>query len=217
MDDTKLTRGERFKDTRILHNKNGKQRISDVARETGVSQSCISDLENDDKERGVSYYDVKKLAIHYGVSVDDLLGVHGGERPSYVCEYTGLSPDVISGLHSIKDVASFIDFFNCLIRFCGLHGEILSHIQKAVSSKQKAQCTSGFDENAYFFSESIKQTFGVQNAHGSIQIPDGIVPLEAAHAAEFYIDWTTRIFRQFLSDYVERNCRPKEADDGERS
>lgn len=68
-----LTRGERFKDARNVHNKNGKQTMGAVEQDTGVSASLISALENDNSERSVGYDKVAILAKHYGVSADWLL------------------------------------------------------------------------------------------------------------------------------------------------
>lgn len=65
-----LTRGERFKDARTVHNQHGKQTMDDVQNATGVSKSLIADLENDKKDRRVNYVDVAKLAKHYGVTTD---------------------------------------------------------------------------------------------------------------------------------------------------
>lgn len=97
-----LTRGERFKDSRIIHNIHGKQTMAEVAAATGVSQSCISDLEND-KRRNVGAEDIKKLAKHYGVSADYLLEL--SDTPSIdldikaICGYTGLSDTAVKRLN----------------------------------------------------------------------------------------------------------------------
>lgn len=71
----KLSRGERFKDARIVHNKNGKQSMDEVYSATHVAASMIKDLEDDDKVRSVGYDKVATLAQHYGVSADYLLGL----------------------------------------------------------------------------------------------------------------------------------------------
>ena len=70
---TTLTRGERFKDARNVHNKNGKQTMNAVEQATGVYASLISALENDNSDRSVGYDKVAILAKHYGVSADWLL------------------------------------------------------------------------------------------------------------------------------------------------
>ena len=73
----RLTRGERFKDARIVHNRNGKQTMDEVATATSVSKSLIQSLEDDSINRSVGYDKVAKLATHYRVTTDFLLGLSG--------------------------------------------------------------------------------------------------------------------------------------------
>lgn len=68
------TRGERFKDARKRLPK-GKNTMKAVKEATGINQSTISALEDDDDTRDVGYSIIVKLAQHYGVSVDYLLGL----------------------------------------------------------------------------------------------------------------------------------------------
>lgn len=68
-----LTRGERFKDARLVHNKNGSQTMAEVAKATGVSASLIKELEDDDSTRDFGYKKIAELARHYGVSANWLL------------------------------------------------------------------------------------------------------------------------------------------------
>lgn len=70
-----LTRAERFKDARTVHNKHGSQTINEVAEQTGIAKSMISALENDEIDRDVGYQNIAKLAKHYGVTSDFLLGL----------------------------------------------------------------------------------------------------------------------------------------------
>lgn len=70
-----LTRGERFKDARVEHNKNGSQTMAEVSTATGVSASLIKELEDDDSERDFGYKKIVALAKHYGVSANWLLGL----------------------------------------------------------------------------------------------------------------------------------------------
>lgn len=77
----KLTRGERFKDARTVHNQRGKQTMDEVAAATGVSKSLIQSLEDDEVSRSVGYDKVTKLAMHYGVTADFLLGLSDEPRP----------------------------------------------------------------------------------------------------------------------------------------
>ena len=78
-----LTRGERFKDARIVHNQHGKQTMDEVAAATGISKSLIQALENDDKERSVGYDKVAALAAHYRVTADYLLGLTNDPHPQH--------------------------------------------------------------------------------------------------------------------------------------
>lgn len=78
----KLTRGERFKDARTVHNAKGKQTMDEVAAATGVSKSLIQALEDDNIDRSVGYDKVAKLANHYGVSANFLLGL--SEDPNII-------------------------------------------------------------------------------------------------------------------------------------
>ena len=103
----KLTRGERFKDARTVHNKNGSQSMDEVYNATGVSASMIKDLEDDDKNRSVGYDKIAALAKHYGVSADYLLGLSPNPTTNKdidaICNYTGLSQSSIQCLHNEKE------------------------------------------------------------------------------------------------------------------
>ena len=102
----KLTFGERLKDARTVHNRNGKQTLKEVEEATDVRRTLISDLEND-KNRGTDYRDINKLAKHYGVSLDWLIdgGVHPVSREPDVhtaCETTGLSETAVTMLQRLN-------------------------------------------------------------------------------------------------------------------
>lgn len=90
-----LTRGERFKDARIVHNQHGKQSMREVERYTDVSASVITYLESDSEGRNVGYSTIVALAKHYGVSIDFLLGLSPNPTTNKdldaICQYTGLS------------------------------------------------------------------------------------------------------------------------------
>lgn len=90
-----LTRAERFKDARTVHNRHGKQTMDSVASATGITKSVIHALESDteERERNVGYKTVAVLAKHYGVSTDWLLSLSDdpSPRPSVIDEL-GLSP-----------------------------------------------------------------------------------------------------------------------------
>lgn len=96
-----LTRGERFKDARTVHNRHGSQAMSAVQNATGVSASLIADLENDEKERKVNYIDIATLAKHYGVTTDWLCGLSGDyhQKPCAVDELY-LAPSVVQKIRA---------------------------------------------------------------------------------------------------------------------
>lgn len=100
----KLTRGERFKDARTVHNKNGKQSMDDVYAATGISASMIKDLEDDDKDRSVGYDKIATLAKHYGVSADYLLSLTNdpSQKPRATDEL-GLSANAITWLSGLAN------------------------------------------------------------------------------------------------------------------
>lgn len=97
-----LTRGERFKDARTVHNQHGSQTMSAVQNATGVSASLIADLENDEKDRKVNYIDVATLAKHYGVTTDWLCGLVPDHhvKPCASSEL-GLSPKAVDQIVNI--------------------------------------------------------------------------------------------------------------------
>ena len=64
-----------FVQARTKYNQHGKQSVAAVSEATKVSTSMINDLEsNVGKPRNVGYQYIVKLAQHYGVSCDFLLG-----------------------------------------------------------------------------------------------------------------------------------------------
>lgn len=99
----KLTIGERLKDARVDFNKHKKQTIKEVSDATGIPQSTLSEIENDKREPGAGI--IKKLAEHYGVSADFLLGLSdirtSDVTAQAVIEYTGLSEKTVGALNSL--------------------------------------------------------------------------------------------------------------------
>ena len=110
----------RFKRARTIHNRHGAQSTQEVAKETGVTKSLIEDIESTvGKPRNVGYLTVKKLAQHYGVSADYLLGI--SDTPSTkediqtACKTTGLSTSVIEWLKTITGDPAKIDALNSIL------------------------------------------------------------------------------------------------------
>lgn len=97
-----MTRGERFKDARVVYNQHGRQTMAQVHKATGVSASLIQELE-DDSNRDFGYIKIAKLADHYGVSIDWLLGLSPTRAidPGVqgICKYTGLSEASVDYLY----------------------------------------------------------------------------------------------------------------------
>lgn len=90
-----LTRGERFKDARIVHNQHGKQTMDEVAAATGIKKSLIQALENDDNDRDVGYTKVATLAAHYRVTADFLLGFTNDPHPQRTAiDDLGITPAI---------------------------------------------------------------------------------------------------------------------------
>lgn len=90
-----VTRAERFESARTEFNMHGSQSIAEVSKATAIQASMISDLENNDKSRGVSYEAVAALAQYYGVFADYLMGLSAVPSRSAnaqdIARYTGLS------------------------------------------------------------------------------------------------------------------------------
>lgn len=100
-----LTMGERFKDARIVHNKNGRQTMEEVASLLGIAKSTLSDIENDKRDPGAEV--IKMLAQHYGVSSDYLLGLSDTKTSDTdvqsIISFTGLTDDCINTLHAMHE------------------------------------------------------------------------------------------------------------------
>ena len=117
-----LTRGERFKDARIVHNQHGKQTMDEVEAATGIKKSLIQALENDENHRDVGYAKVATLAAHYHVTADFLLGFTNDPYPQRTAiDDLGITPAVASQL--IKHKSS--ECSDCDVP--GKYNELLSY------------------------------------------------------------------------------------------
>lgn len=126
---SKLTRGERFKDARIVHNQHKKQTMDEVSAATGVSKSLIQSLEDDSVNRSVGYDKVAKLAAHYNVTTDYLLGLSDDPSPMpSVIDDLGLSLKAVETIEQLEMLDTpngqiqfgfasdhAIDILNCLL------------------------------------------------------------------------------------------------------
>ena len=95
---------------------NKTQIIDAVAKETGIKKSMISELEDDDKNRDVGYSSIAKLAKHYGVSADWLLGLTNDPHidPPAVDEL-GLSKAAVNMIHNSRHDAEALEIFSRII------------------------------------------------------------------------------------------------------
>lgn len=115
-----LTRGERFKDARIVFNRNGKQTLREVEQATGVNKAKIQALEDDEKSRSVGYEDIAALARHYGVTTDYLLSLTDDPKPKpSAVDELGLSASAVKRILQIKNNSGMNDYI-------GICDEILS-------------------------------------------------------------------------------------------
>lgn len=140
-----LTRGERFKDARLEHNRNGKQTMDEVYTATGVSASMIKDLEDDGKERSVGYDKIAILAEHYGVSADYLLSLTNDPKPKpCATDELGLSVKSVDWLLLLaksSDETRYTEYLNKLFEmevFQGLVYQLMDYF-----SALKAQSIAG--------------------------------------------------------------------------
>ncbi len=102
----RLTRGERFKDARIVHNQHKKQTMDEVSAATSVSKSLIQSLEDDSVNRSVGYDKVAKLAAHYNVTTDYLLGLSDDPTPMRsAVDDLGLSPKAVEWIEGLEKKA----------------------------------------------------------------------------------------------------------------
>ena len=181
----RLTRGERFKDARIVHNRNGKQTMDEVATATGVSKSLIQSLEDDSVNRSVGYDKVAKLAAHYRVTTDFLLGLSDDPFPMpSVVDDLGLSLKAVDAIEQLEmfDTPNgqlqfgnasnhALDILNCLLESPDFH-EVMGNL---------LMCFDSFWINAsgrQFEGEDYKLEAEVRDA--------GHIVLKGDSAARFY-------------------------------
>lgn len=99
----RLTRGERFKDARIVHNWHKKQTMDEVSIATGVGKTIIQALEDDSANRSVGYDKIAKLAAHYHVTTDYLLGLSDDPSPApSVANDLGLSLKAVETIEKLE-------------------------------------------------------------------------------------------------------------------
>lgn len=181
----RLTRGERFKDARIVHNRNGKQTMDEVATATGVSKSLIQSLEDDSVNRSVGYDKVAKLAAHYRVTTDFLLGLSDDPFPMpSVVDDLGLSLKAVDAIEQLEmfdtpngqlqfgNASSHaLDILNCLLESPDFH-EVMGNL---------LMCFDSFWINA-----SGRQFEGEDYGLEAEMRDAGHIVLKGDYAARFY-------------------------------
>ena len=212
MDIIHLTRGERFKDARIVHNPHGKQTLEEVCTATGVSASLIGDLENDDKNRSVGYEKIVILADHYQLPIDYLL-----ERSEIrslnpiikeICEYTGLSQEAVERLHEdslISDPPGYREFNSQLITGILKLGDDIS-FEALYALNQSVQALR-IAANAKSTPDIVKWTM-VSNAMNEVEGKDSYI-LTAEEAADYYFKKSVHLLTEHISEVLDAMRRTR--------
>lgn len=192
----KLSRGERFKDARTVHNQHGKETMDEVAAATGVSKSLIQSLEDDEVNRSVGYDKVAKLATHYRVTTDFLLGLSNDPSPfPSIANDIGLSlkaVEVIDRLDMFDNPDGQIQFrnaskhaldiLNCLLESSDFY-EVMGNL---------LMCFDSFWINAQgqkFEGEDYELEYEIRNA--------GHIVLQGTDAGKFYANEAGNALRKF--------------------
>lgn len=181
----KLTRGERFKDARIVHNQHKKQTMDEVATATGVSKSLIQSLEDDSVNRSVGYDKVAKLAGHYRVTTDFLLGLSDDPFPiPSVVDDLGLSLKAVDAIEQLEmydtpngqlqfgNASSHaLDILNCLLESPDFH-EIMGNLLMCFDSFWINASGRRFESEDYGLEAEMREA--------------GHIVLKGDYAARFY-------------------------------
>lgn len=152
---TTLTRGERFKDARNVHNKNGKQTMNAVEQATGVYASLISALENDNSDRSVGYDKVAVLAKHYGVSADWLLCLTEDPAPKpCAADELGLRPTIIEGIMRIKEQSEHLRAYS---KSVGINKNPPMDPLSGLNIFLESTLSTGLYNEIYMFSKEVER------------------------------------------------------------
>lgn len=183
----------RFKEARTKYNQHGQQSVKDVSQMTGITGSLIDDLEsNVGKLRDVGYLKVRKLAEHYGVSSDFLLGL--SDTPSVkediqvVCKTTGLTENAIE---AIKKAGGWgMDVLNCLLEDSDFF-HLLLDIRRAAAEERKLK---------------VAETILIEMADD--RYATNVARLTEKRDVRFY--WAVKNFEKLLSATVNKLISNKE-------
>lgn len=167
----RLTRGERFKDARVVHNVHKRQTMDEVASATGVSKSLVQSLEDDSVNRSVGYDKVAKLAKHYGVTTDFLLGLSNDPFPvPSVIDDLGLSLKAVEAIEQLEmfdtpngqirfRVASeyAVDVLNCMLE-SPIFQEVMENLLMCFDSFYIKECGCKLKDNYCLYESEVNFT-----------------------------------------------------------
>ena len=181
----RLTRGERFKDARIVHNRNGKQTMDEVTIATGVSKSLIQSLEDDSVNRSVGYDKVAKLAAHYRVTTDFLLGLSDDPFPMpSVVDDLGLSLKAVDAIEQLE----MFDTPNGQLQFGNASSHALDILNRLLESPDFHEVMGNllmcFD--SFWINASGRQFEGEDYGLEAEMRHTGHIVLKGDYAARFY-------------------------------
>lgn len=222
MKEVVLTMGERFKDARTVHNQHGNQTMAQVHNATGISASMIKELEAD-SSRDFGYCKISKLAEHYGVSIDWLLGLSPARTidPEIqgVCKYTGLSESSVKYLYAKQatndpHIAHLIDsvlFSSDCDFFDTAHLELLSELLCSGSSVDDsilgvildiADAKKRYKQRNHRLNDEQRKL--VSDAAATLS-ENGFLAITADVAYRHSIEMAVAAFRQLVIGIVEKD------------
>lgn len=222
MKEVVLTMGERFKDARTVYNQHGHQTMAQVHNATGISASMIKELEAD-SSRDFGYCKISKLAEHYGVSTDWLLGLAPTRTidPEIqgVCKYTGLSESSVKYLYAKQvtndpHIAHLIDsvlFSSDCDYFDTTHLELLSELLCSGSSVDDsifgvlldiADAKKRYQQKNHRLNDEQRQE--VSDAAVALSA-NGLLAISADVAYKHSIEMAVAAFRQLVIGIVEKD------------
>ncbi len=158
----RLTRAERFQDARTVYNQHGRQSMDEVSAATGVTKAVIQALEDSDSTRSVGCEKIAKLAKHYNVTTDYLLGLSDDPAPTRsAVDELGLPHDVVKTIIKLKEYAeaNVDDSLKGFVLFMRMFGEspifeMISVLQDDISNEDSNEPISLLKpgENPRYFS-----------------------------------------------------------------
>lgn len=240
---SRLTRGERFKDARVVHNQHKKQTMDEVFAATGVSKSLIQSLEDDSANRSVGYDKVAKLAEHYGVTTDYLLCLTDDpHRQPAATDDLGLSAKAVKKIRNLQRCSSnereYMDFLNLVLGsdlfdhflyalYVDVHVHLSELIYKSVatssSDTQHAEIRRIVQSKKYnsLISSFLQQMVRFDREQASLENGDEDFQLDCSFSADDVVyltqEKTTEAFHALLRDIYGVASRPIRKDLGKEA